>query len=340
MSLNSSMVETCAKNGNILALTTTNISSKHGEKIQQTNGFKIKGTSTYFQTELKWLNIIIFLILHIVAVYGFATFPYFQKKRTFFFSYIVSHMVGFGITAGAHRLWTHRAYKAKLPLKIFLLYCYYTSGQFSLYNWVRDHRVHHKYSETEADPHNSKRGFFFSHIGWLLMKKRPEVIKRGCEIDMRDILKDPIIVFAEKYHIILNILCCFVIPIIIPVYFWHEGWYYSIMATNARFIQTLNYTWSVNSFAHMWGSKPYDKTIAPVENKLVAYATLGEGFHNYHHMFPYDYKCAELGIYNLNWTTCLIDMFAKIGWAYDLKQPSKELIKAVMNKKGNGSKFC
>jgi stearoyl-CoA desaturase (delta-9 desaturase) len=54
-------------------------------------------------------------------------------------------------------------------------------------------------------------------------------------------------------------------------------------------------------------------------------------------VFPWDYKAAELGNYQLNTSTMFIDLFAKIGWAYDLKQPSKEFIKTVVNKKGDGS---
>lgn len=67
-----------------------------------------------------------------------------------------------------------------------------------MYQWVRDHRVHHKYSETDADPHNSHRGFFFSHVGWLMLKKHPEVIKRGQQIDMSDIETDPVASFCER----------------------------------------------------------------------------------------------------------------------------------------------
>ena len=70
--------------------------------------------------------------------------------------------------------------------------------QNSICEWVRDHRVHHKFSETDADPHNSNRGFFFAHVGWLMMKKHPEVIRKGREIDMSDVLADPVVIFAEK----------------------------------------------------------------------------------------------------------------------------------------------
>lgn len=69
----------------------------------------------------------------------------------------------------------------------------------------------------------------------------------------------------------------------------------------------------------------------------VAIVAMGEGWHNYHHVFPWDYKAAELGDYAFNTTTFLIDMFAKIGWAYDLKQPSPELVRKVAEKHGDGT---
>lgn len=62
-----------------------------------------------------------------------------------------------GVTAGAHRLWSHRSYKATLPLQILLMTFHTTTLQFSIIWWARDHRVHHKYSDTDADPHNASR---------------------------------------------------------------------------------------------------------------------------------------------------------------------------------------
>ncbi|XP_043471858.1 acyl-CoA Delta-9 desaturase-like [Leptopilina heterotoma] len=291
-------------------------------------------SQSYFKTKLKWMMIISIFILHSLALYFMFTFPASKSMKTFAFQFAYAIMGGFGVTGGVHRLWTHRAYKAKWPLRLILLVCFYTSGQNSLYNWVRDHRVHHKYSETDADPHNSNRGFFFSHVGWLMMEKHPEVIRRGKLIDMSDILADPITAFGEKYFQFFKFILSFLIPTIIPVYFWNEGWYYAITSTIIRYVYSLNSTWSVNSAAHIFGYKPYDKTIGPSENWLVSFLALGEGWHNYHHVFPYDYKCAELGNYGLNWTTFLIDMFAKIGWAYDLKQPTKDLVETVREKRG------
>lgn len=104
----------------------------------------------------------------------------------------------FGITAGAHRLWSHRSYKAKWPLRLILMISQTLAFQNSIYEWVRDHRVHHKFTDTDADPHNAKRGFFFSHIGWLMMKKHTDVREKGKTVDMTDLESDPIVMFQKR----------------------------------------------------------------------------------------------------------------------------------------------
>lgn len=97
-----------------------------------------------------------------------------------------------------YRLWAHKAYKAKLPLRILLMLAQTTAHQNSLYAWVRDHRIHHKFTDTNADPYNAKRGFFFSHIGWLMVMKHPDVIEKGNIIDMEDMKRDPVVMFQKK----------------------------------------------------------------------------------------------------------------------------------------------
>ena len=122
---------------------------------------------------------------------------------------------GLGVTVGAHRLWSHRAYKAKLPLRLFLAMMQTVAAQVSispltnrrifliisqqndLYEWCRDHRVHHKFSETDADPHNAKRGFFFSHMGWLCVRKHPDVMTKGSSVDLSDLLDDPVVKYQK-----------------------------------------------------------------------------------------------------------------------------------------------
>lgn len=244
---------------------------------------------------------------------------------------------GFGITAGAHRLWSHRSYKAKWPLRLILTFCNTLAFEDSAIDWARDHRVHHKYSETDADPHNAKRGFFFSHVGWLLCRKHPDVKEKGKQIDMSDLWADPILKYQKKYYLILMPLICFVMPTLVPIYFWGETFKNAFFVNLFRYAFTLNASWLVNSAAHMWGQKPYDRFISPTENLMVSVFALGEGWHNYHHTFPWDYKTSELGKYSVNFSTAFIDFFAKIGWAYDLKTVSEEMIKKRVERTGDGS---
>ncbi|KAG7213573.1 hypothetical protein KM043_002828 [Ampulex compressa] len=297
-----------------------------------------KSGSFGLKMPLIWGNIIFLFLFHVAVLYSILTFNYFAEWRAIIWGAVTCIMSGLGVTAGVHRLWTHRSYKAKWPLRIFLLFCFYMAGQNNVYDWVRDHRVHHKYTDTDADPHNSNRGFFFSHVGWLMMKKHPEVLRKGKQIDMRDILADPIVAFGDKHFLILKILCAFAIPVLIPVYFWDDTWEVAIKSQAiVRYAVGLHITWSVNSVAHIWGPRPYIASINPVQNMYVSIFALGEGWHNYHHAFPWDYKAAEFGPISTNLTRYVIDFFSKIGWAYDLKEPSVDLVKKMALKKGDGS---
>ncbi|XP_018058551.1 PREDICTED: acyl-CoA Delta(11) desaturase-like isoform X1 [Atta colombica] len=292
-------------------------------------------TEGWFKTEPKWFNILYLGFLHLYFVYACFTFDFFENLMTTAWLFIVYGLGGIGTTAGPHRLWTHQAYKAKWQLRVILGILYASAGMNNIYEWVRDHRIHHKYTDTDADPHNSNRGFFFSHVGWLMVKKNPDVIRRGHQVDMSDVLADPVAAFNIKYFPILKFMFAFLLPVMLPVYAWKETWYRAFVSQNIiRYVFLLNAIWSVNSAAHIWGSKPYDAYINPTENRWVNLFTGGEGLHNYHHVFPWDYKAAEL---HGSLTTAFINFFAKIGWAYDLKEPSKELVKTVTRKRGDGN---
>jgi stearoyl-CoA desaturase (delta-9 desaturase) len=145
--------------------------------------------------EIKWRNVLIFAYLHASAVYGFLL-P--KSIPTYTIAWIVGIAAGLGTTVGSHRFFTHKTFKANTKLKVFLLFLQTLAAQEPVIHWVRDHRVHHKYTSTNADPHNSSRGFFFSHIGWLMCKKHPDVIEQGKKIDMSDLESDPMMQFQKK----------------------------------------------------------------------------------------------------------------------------------------------
>jgi len=266
-----------------------------------------------------WKNVILMSILHGGALFGCLNWLINGSYLTAFWATFLGVMSGIGVTAGAHRLWSHKAYKAKLPLRIFLAILQTIAGQNCIYEWCRDHRVHHRFSETDADPHNANRGFFFSHVGWLLCKKHPSVIERGKTVNCEDLLQDPVVYYQKKFYMPLIFVFNLALPMAVPMYFWNDTWVGALtIAVFARYCISLHGTWLVNSAAHLWGERPYNPNIGARENLGVAFFALGEGFHNFHHTYPYHYSTSEFG-WLFNATTIFIDTMAKLGLAYDLR---------------------
>uniref|UniRef100_A0A1L8EJ74 Putative fatty acid desaturase n=2 Tax=Haematobia irritans TaxID=7368 RepID=A0A1L8EJ74_HAEIR len=292
-----------------------------------------------FKPEIRWPDLVAQLYLHLGAVYGFYLL-FSAKSQTFMWLVLAVWVSGIGITAGAHRLWSHKSYNASLPLRIVLIFLFTIAGQRDAYTWALDHRIHHKFSETEADPHNAKRGFWFAHVGWLFLTPHPKVAEKRKVIDMSDLENDGVVMFQRRWFIPMFALISIGLPVLVPWHFWGESLWKSFwICFNLRFTTTLNAAFFVNSVAHMWGSRPYDKNISPVESRLVSFMALGEGWHNYHHVFPWDYKTGEFGSYRLNITTAFIDFCAKLGLATGLKSVSPDMIKRRAMKCGDGSRF-
>ncbi|KAH8383484.1 hypothetical protein KR009_008893 [Drosophila setifemur] len=285
-----------------------------------------------------WRNIVMFTYVHLAALCGVYLIFSKAKFATTLFAAGLYTCGMLGVTAGAHRLWSHRSYKAKFPLRLILIVFHTIAFQDSVYHWVRDHRMHHKYSETDADPHNTSRGFFYSHIGWLLCKKHPDVKDKGKGLDLSDLQADRLVMFQRKYYSILMPMCCFILPTVVPMLCWGESLLCSfLVAAMFRWCFQLNMTWLVNSAAHKFGGRPYDKTMNPSENAYTSIMTFGEGWHNYHHVFPWDYRTSELGKHSLGLGTRWIDFFAQIGWAYDRKTVAPGTMKTRVLRTGDGS---
>lgn len=285
--------------------------------------------------KLVWRNVFLMVLLHTSGIIGIILLSS-LNINTILWAYIVMLFSSLGVQAGAHRLWTHRTYEANYGLRVFLSICHVIALQNDLYEWARDHRVHHKFSDTDADPHNSSRGFFFSHVGWLMVKKHPDVIRRGRTIDLSDLEADPIVMFQKKYYIPLVGLLWGAFPTLVPVFFWGENIILSgLFMMGTRYMLSLNFTWLVNSWAHIYGTKPYDHRLGPVEASI-RHILMGEGFHNYHHAFPWDYSASELGAMDVfNPATAAINFFQWMGWAKNLKRADPEMVKRRMKSTGD-----
>jgi len=279
-------------------------------------------TPTFIWSDVVWYNVVVLGLWHIGALYAlFYVIPQCSLAQLAVLWKMLWVFSGLGITAGAHRLWAHRSYSAKAPLRFFLMLCNSMAFQGSIFEWSRDHRVHHKGSDTTADPHNSSRGFFFAHMGWVMMRKHPNVRKEGNKLSYDDLLRDPFVVFQMNYYIWTVLAMCYVFPTVVGHLMgnaWAGFWVGGIF----RHVWVLHMTWCVNSVAHFFGYKPYDKNIKPVENLFVSIGAIGEGYHNYHHKYPADYATSEWGITSGQWnpTKLFIDTCASLGLASDLKR--------------------
>ncbi|XP_070502648.1 acyl-CoA Delta12-desaturase-like [Chironomus tepperi] len=295
---------------------------------------KVEEVEEEFKVELVWINIFGFIVLHYWFFKGTLELGF---NKVSLFNYLYGMLSGFGITAGAHRLWAHGAFKANLALKILLAFFQTIAFQNSIYEWSRDHRSHHKFTDTNADPHSASRGFFFAHMGWLMCKKHPDVKKFGKKIDMSDLERDPVCAFQRKYYWYLMPICNLVIPISISMYFFGVSFSTAFYLNAWRYGTSLHSTWLVNSYAHFYGTKPFDKNIKPTDSYTVALLAFGEGWHNYHHVFPYDYKTSDHNKYWCNFTTGILDFMAWIGWATDLKMIDPNLVSKRALRTGDGS---
>jgi len=260
-------------------------------------------------------------IVHAVAFVGLLTVPK-CSPETLIWAFILWPISGFGITVGVHRLWSHRSYTASASYRCVLMLFNSIANQGSIYHWARDHRVHHKYSETDADPHNATRGFFFAHMGWLFVKKHPDIVKVGRSLDFTDLKEDAFVMFQKKLDPWFTLYMCFVFPAQIASHFWGEEFWNAFFVAGAlRYAIVLHFTWLVNSAAHLYGDHPYDVLSYPAENPFVSLCSVGEGWHNWHHKYPYDYAASEFGISSqFNPSKLFIDIAASLGLVWDRKR--------------------
>jgi len=313
-------------------MTSTNTSNTTTSTSYKQNDVEKK----QYKWDIVWINVVLLGILHIIAIYSwFNRFNY--DFRTILWKKIFGIISAIGVTAGLHRYFCHKAYEANTFVKILLATMASMTYQNSIYVWCRDHRVHHKYSETDADPHNSKRGFFFSHVGWLLIRKHKDVIEKGKTVDLSDLEADKIVMFQHKYYYPLVFLGTLVFPTLVPQYFWNESLKNSLLTAVESYVMSVNFTWCINSFAHYVGTKPYDESIGAVENSFAKICAVGEGFHNFHHVFPWDYRASEYGFEGRNITAGFIDLLAKFGWVWNRKTVSEDVLKKRAARTGDGT---
>jgi len=237
--------------------------------------------------KINWVNTIFFTLTSITGVAGvlWLVSTGAVQAETVGFSVILLYLSGLSITAGYHRYFSHLTYEASLPLRIFYLIFGTMGVQGSVLEWCTDHRNHHLYTDTNGDPYNAKRGFWYSHIGWLFLL---DDNKRDYS-NVRDLAKDPAISFQHVYYLPVMIILNFIMPLLVCS-LWGDPWGGLLIAGFARMAINHHFTFFINSLAHILGKQTYSSTCTAKDNWILSFFTYGEGFHNYHHQFAKDYR--------------------------------------------------
>nr|XP_027195251.1 acyl-CoA desaturase 1-like [Dermatophagoides pteronyssinus] len=286
---------------------------------------------------LKWNNIFYLSALHITCIfacYHAAVYP--VKFWTAASAITLGYLTGMGMSVGAHRYWAHRSFKAKPILRLGLMLLQTMTMNGTIFSYARDHRNHHKYSDTEADPKNPAKGLFHAHVGWWLWKKSPVVIAMGKKFDVSDLWNDPLIRFQHRFYVPLFIVLNIILPTIVPWILWNENLltaFYVIVIIRTTVV--LHLLFCVNSVAHHYGYRPYDFRIRPADNRIINYLSMGEGNHNYHHVFPYDYRSNEKEYWEyFDPISHFIHITQIIGLTYDCKKASPRVVMGIVRRKG------
>lgn len=217
---------------------------------------------------------------------------------------------------GYHRLWAHRAYRATTLLKLFFAVAGSAAGAGTIRRFARDHRAHHRYTDTDRDPHSVHKGFFHTHLGWVIFKQDPKRIGR---VNIDDIDADPIVVWQHCNYIKLFVLIGIIVPTVFCGWLWADWVGGLVFGGILRTCFTQQCILCINSVAHSIGERPFDSSSSARNNALMALITNGEGYHNFHHQFPSDYRN---GIEWYDWdpSKWTIYVCERLGLAHDIKR--------------------
>ncbi|KNC47550.1 acyl-CoA desaturase 1 [Thecamonas trahens ATCC 50062] len=284
----------------------------------------------YTREDIVWFNVFFLAVVHVGALYGIGlalTVPHGLFLAALGLG-ILWPISGLGITMGVHRLWSHKSYQAHIVVRIALAMVNSMAYQGSIFEWARDHRVHHMGSETPADPYNAADGMFHAHMGWVMLRKRPEVIAAGKKLDLSDLTSDPVVTLQQKYYLPSVLVFCYALPTMLGYYYTGNAWASFWILGVFRHVFVLHCTWCVNSLAHAisHGYRPYNNLIHAAENLVVSLISMGEGWHNFHHAFPTDYRAAEGLWWQFNPSTMVIDFLALFGLVWGRRATSLSLV--------------
>lgn len=226
---------------------------------------------------LNWTSITFFAAVHAIALLA----PWFFSWSALGVAIFLHWLFGsIGICLGYHRLLTHRSLQVPKGLEYAIALIGSLALQGGPLFWVAGHRRHHTYTEDiDKDPYSAKRGFWWSHMGWLLYK-RPEFFEYESNRKFApDLAKDAFYRWLDRYYLLLQI------PLGVGLYLL-GGWSFVIYGLFLRAVLLWHSTWLINSASHITGYRSHDSDDNSRNLWWAAILTYGEGWHNNHHAYP------------------------------------------------------
>lgn len=224
--------------------------------------------------------------------------------------YMVS---GLGITVGYHRLAAHGSFQCPNWVKVAVLVAGGWAMENSALKWAANHARHHARVDQEEDPYNAMRGFWYSHCGWILL-----VDPHYTEKYSPWLRKDRVVMWQHRWYVPI-VLSGLALPVLVGYLAGGPsraaGCF--LLAGVARVFLVLNSTFCINSVCHLWGRQPYSTANSSRDNWWVSLLTFGEGYHNYHHAFPRDYRNGPKW-YNMDPSKWVIYSLALLGLSRNL----------------------
>ena len=239
-----------------------------------------------------------------------------------------------GISVGYHRLFSHRSFRANTPVRVLLAVSGSMSAQGSLFYWVANHRRHHQFTDRPGDLHSPYyegerplgrlTGLWHSHMGWTFDHEITSTIHFA-----KDLFRDPAIARVNQLYPLWVLL-----GIVVPALAGGAASGTALGALTgflwgglARIFVIYHVTNSIDSITHVFGSRPFDTGDHSTNNPWLVLPTLGEAWHNNHHAFP------ASAIFGLRWWQVdpggtLIRGLQRLGWAWEVREPTPELVAA------------
>ncbi len=257
---------------------------------------------------LDFFNVIFIGTVHLAAILGIFTFTWGALGVGVALWWITGSL---GIGLGFHRMLTHQGFRSPRWVERFLVVCGTLAVQGGPIAWVAGHRLHHAHSDRERDPHNSRKGFWWAHVGWIMYRDPQMGTFANYSKYAKDLVADPFVLFLDRWYVVLQA------ALGLALLAW-GGWSFVIWGIFVRLVFGWHSTWLVNSAAHKFGYQTYDSRDESRNCWWVALLTFGEGWHNNHHAFP---RSARHGLrwweFDQNYLT--LAGLKRLGLAWDVR---------------------